>query len=226
MINNSVSVKHLLVSTIDYFNIHSADLIAKAYDWTYEGLRELELYTNLVPCVQANVPVVDYRFSLPCNMQVLTGITYKNQRLNPARSIRLYDKATLSNYPVSEHSYEQLANGYIQTTFTDDVVDIHYKSIPTEYDNELETDVPLVPDNEYVLKAMRFYLLMRLIMRGYVHPIFKIDDIMQLWEHNKAIAKTKARRMNPGERELVRIAWSSMVINPDAWNNALYRKIN
>ena len=224
MINNHISTKHLLVSTIDYFNIHSSDIISKIYDWTFEGLGELSIYSSLISCT-IDATLVDYRCSLPCNIKVLNGITHNNIRLTPSKSIRLYDTSILNEYPESTNTYEHLPNGVIQTTIKEDTIQIHYMTVPTEYDNELEVNVPLVPDNEYVLKALRYYLLMRLMLRGYAHPTLKLDDVMQSWEHNKMVAQNKAIRLDPDTRERLRLAWGSMVINPKAWENALYKKV-
>ena len=61
-------------------------------------------------------------------------------------------------------------------------------------------------------------------MRGYKHPIFTYDTVAQSWEHSKLVAANKALRLDSDMRERLRVAWSSMIINPSGWNNALYRQ--
>jgi len=224
MINNSISAKHLIWRVGRTFNIQNSDWITDSYEFIYNGLRELNIYQSLEPC---HIPttVTDYRFSLPCDLRILQGVTYNGARLKMLKSINKYYIKDLEKYPVSEHTMQSIPNGTIEVSFETGEVVVHYLKLPSEYDTELEVDVPLVPDNEYVLDALSWYLLYHILLRGYKHPSITWEQALEMWENKKWSARNRSTSLNPEEREYHRLVWSSMLINKDAWSNSFYRHI-
>lgn len=62
-------------------------------------------------------------------------------------------------------NYYKIVGNYIQTSFEEGYVKIHYLSLPVDKEG-----YPLIPDNSAFKQALEFYVLMRLVGSGYQHP--------------------------------------------------------
>jgi len=229
MIYKSISAKHLIWRVGRTFNIQSSDWISDAYEFIFNGLRELNVYQSLEPCHKV-VAITDYRITLPCDISILGGITYKGERLKFFRNINKYYIKMLDKYPVSNHTCQLIPNGTIETSIPSCTIEskdcvVHYMKIPSEYDTELETDIPLVPDSEPILDALTWYLLYHILLRGYIHPSIKWSDALEMWENKKWAAINRATMPDEEERQLHSLIWRSMYVNMNAWSDSFHRQI-
>jgi len=72
--------------------------------------------------------------------------------------------------PACEQWYSTSIGGYIQTSFADGCVRVHYSTIPLD-DNGL----PLIPDNENYKEAIYWYCRGCMIGAGWEDPVFSFD---------------------------------------------------
>lgn len=68
------------------------------------------------------------------------------------------------------HHYYKVQGNYIQTSFEEGYVKIHYLTIPVDKEG-----YPLIPDNEAFKQALEWHIIRRLIGSGYKHPVFSYE---------------------------------------------------
>lgn len=83
------------------------------------------------------------------------------------------------------NNYYKVQGNYIQTSFEEGYIKIHYLSIPVGEDG-----YPLIPENAAFESALEWYVIKRLIGSGYQHPVFTYDYADQQYE------KMASRGMN------------------------------
>jgi len=81
--------------------------------------------------------------------------------------------------------YYKIQGNYIQTSFEEGFVKIHYLALPV-----CEEGYPLIPDNENFKQALEWHIIRRLIGSGYEHKVFDYKYADEQFE------KFAARAMN------------------------------
>ncbi len=96
----------------------------------------------------------------------------------PGSSIPLYgtdlEQSTASNRC---NSYYKISGNYLQTSFEEGFVRIHYLKRPLDKEG-----YPLIPDNENFKSALMWYVLMMLIGSGYEHSVHNFDRCNAMFE--------------------------------------------
>ena len=78
-----------------------------------------------------------------------------------------------------------------------------------ELDSTLNIYFPLVPENEYVLDAIDWYILKRIIERGHKVPGYSLEARSEFtnpaiaWEQKRKLARNKITVMDEDEREKI-----------------------
>lgn len=126
----------------------------------------------------------------------------------PGTSIPLYgeDIQPTSNSTITNHYYKIQGN-YLQISFEEGFVKIHYLAIDTCKDG-----YPLVPDNENFTQALYWYVLMMLIGAGYEHKVFSYEKAES--EFDKYAAKAIAEVSYPSLDTAARINRSTIRLIP------------
>ena len=93
--------------------------------------------------------------------------------LNPARAACSDAPQNVDELPSSPRF--TIENGWIKTDRGSKIT-LLYAALPMDYDEVNQMWFPLIPDNEDVRKAVGAYVMMRLLMRGYIHPILNLRD--------------------------------------------------
>lgn len=91
----------------------------------------------------------------------------------------------------SNHYYKVQGN-YLQTSFEEGYVKIHYLAIPTDKEG-----YPLIPDNANFKYALEWHIIRRLIGSGYQHPVFSWDKADQQFEFYAARAMSEISYYSP-----------------------------
>ena len=221
MIYNSVSCEVVIHKIYNDLNIPYSDWVHRVPEWCFNALREMNLYTSLLDCSEV-VNIIDFKGKLPCDIQVLEGIEYENYALVPHHQVGKYYKPNLEKGVHPKETYEVNVNGIITTTFKEGTIIVYYKKIPTEYSQLAQQDLPLVPDNEQVLLALKWYCFTMMLGRGYIHPVFKYGDAESRWREASSKVPNAVLRLTRDERELHRLLWASFLVNQQAWSNAQF----
>ena len=155
-------------------SIDFADWIAKAPLWIADGLAQL----NIRAAWKASSDVITiegHTGMLPCNLKLLIAIDYNGERMNTTSKISspFFERSSLFNSP---HTYEVDTNGNFLTTFEDGEVTVLSMKAPVEYWQEHNIFMPQVPNNPFVLEALKWFVMFRILQKGTKHPIFNLRD--------------------------------------------------
>lgn len=214
MIHKFINGSVCIARVYDRFNIKSASWENRAAEYIYSALRLIGSPFMAFPTQEDGI-VEDYKCLMPCDCYRLNVIKYDDYRLpiHNHFNTKIAEDVEDQYHPVNSCELVQGERGYIITTFEEGTVTFYYDKLPVEKDRATGIYYPLVPDDEDILDAISWYILMRILERGYKHPIYNIGNqnpvlcpVMQ-WEGYRGTPghKTKARnaamKMNIEERE-------------------------
>lgn len=188
--------------------------------------------------------VTDHSVMLPCDVESILAVEYQGSRLPLGNDDTIYGLAchprttnatpntslqatqyagnhqgtqqALDNvYALPEATngdYYQVNLPYLVTSFEEGFVKIHYNAYPTD-----SHGLPLVPDHYYYLTAIAFYILWKVLSRGYQHPTYNVTTAYGSWTHYKLLAQTKAKKMTKDQLERFRRRWVTLIPEHNSW---------
>lgn len=118
-------------------------------------------------------------------------------------------KTSASRYPTAD--YYVLNPDYLQTSFEEGTVKIHYTAYPV-----CDDGYPKIPDNIYYKQALEWYILRQMLMGGYVHPIFKWETADAKWGEYCLKAQNDGMFPSIDKMESFKNMWVRMVPNINA----------
>lgn len=176
MVYRWISGNSIIAEVFDRFNIETSDWVSRAGYWIKEALLDIKaIPVSLEQCkiVTAN----EYLIELPCSLNSLIGVEYNKIRLNTTAQIA--KRKTNDGNTSGDLSYTLMNNGklrieseYMEHEYGE--FTIYFKGLETEFDEDLNAEIPFVPDNHFAREAMAFYILIQILSRGYEHPIYSI----------------------------------------------------
>lgn len=175
------------------FRLNTSDWLADAFEYMGDAIEMIGTTAPLVK-TSKKLTVGSHRVKIPCELTVLFAVEYKGRRLRlggdqtgygvveEERTTKIYtlspsfDSGGLIYYDgtpaeferalLSEDSeYYQINPNYIQTSFEEGEIKLHYGSYPVD-----KNGYPLIPDNVWYRRALEWYLMAQLILSGYKHP--------------------------------------------------------
>ena len=131
--------------------------------------------------------VENYKAPLPCDAKYVVAVLNKEHciwRIPLTRTLALgKDFKQIENHNIKQGAIE---NNYLQTNFEKGEIMFVYYGVPI---NE-EGDV-MIPDCPEVLEALPYFILKKLSLSGYKHPIIDFKMAASEWERLYPIAKNK-----------------------------------
>lgn len=172
-----ISSKALVAELYSDFNITMDDWVNKANRHMARGLGIMEI-DGYYELTAFNAAVTNFMAPLPCDEKHIIGVLCgeKNQmtRLPLTRDLRLGNK--FQDKP-HHTSYKGAINtSYLRTNFNEGRVTYVYYRIPTDEEGCL-----LIPDNDKVLEALPFFIIYKLSLGGYKHPLITFEMAMEMW---------------------------------------------
>lgn len=127
-----------------------------------------------------------------------------------------YKGETMTKYENKEslNHWYRINLGYIQTSFEEGCIKLHYYKYPVDEDG-----YPLIPDNEHYKTALYWYCLMMMIGAGYDHKIFKYSDCEQRWEQTAARARNSITFPNIDRMERIKQVWTALIPPEHMYDN-------
>lgn len=113
-------------------------------------------------------------------------------------------------YPHNRYGfhYYNLQPGCIETTFESGTVTLVYTGAVADKDG-----LPLIPDNFEFKEAIAWFIISRLIMGGYEHPIFGYELADNKWEHFKLAARNQMKMPTIDRMQALTNMWTSPVFD-------------
>jgi len=135
------------------------------------------------------------------------------------KSIHVKDTSSAQYVPKSGDSYVLLSNGNIETSFYTGIVIYHYYKLPTKYNDRIGALCPLIPDNEFVIEACSWYILMNLMQRGYKHPVYSLNsnnyitNPYLMYRRKRLNARNKGDKLDRDQQKIITNLWNSAMYN-------------
>lgn len=209
MVYNYISGLAIIEKVNDDYNIQSADWIPLAPKWIFEGLRLIKARSTTVLAPPMNIPVNDYRFDLPDDVASIERVCdEKNVPILISSSIIALDHG-ITKSAAKELKRCIISLQYAEINSDDSFVTIHYRKYPTHRSSELQQNIPVIPDDETTILALTDYVLFKILVRGYVHPYYRLGaqnpmyDPQLNWIKNKVLAKRSLSKLTDHDLEQI-----------------------
>lgn len=185
---NLVSSNQLIGELFSDFNIENDDWVNKAQRHIARGLGIMKI-DGFYKISYAIEDVKGFNAPLPCDnkyiLAVLTNVDGTISRLPLTSSLAL-------GKDFSQIGYHTIYQGRInfnnlQTNFEEGQVLYIYYALPKDEEGNL-----LIPDNEDVLEALPYFIIYKLSLSGYKHPVIDPQTALQMWNKLYPIAKNSA----------------------------------
>lgn len=224
-----ISSKVCIARAYDAFGIDYQEWEGRAPFWIGSAMREIKMPQMLFNTTE-DATVEEYKCDLPANTQYIRGVSYDGYRIP---RISRVNEATYSDMPERYHDamkYDIDPRGYLFFTFEEADIQIHIAKFLTDDDKETGLCYPMVPDNEEVLKALDYYILLRIVQRGHNVPGYSLRDQnrytnpAQLWASQIGKARNSLGAPTADQREMMSKLTRSLLINSDWYTDVDFNR--
>lgn len=204
-----ISSKELIGEIIEDFGVDKTDKVYRMYAWIERGLGIMGL-VNYYKDKTTVIEVTDGRGEVPCEAKYVHSfwITSENSN-NPYNLSYLPIKNTkLASKPIKGNNSRALGyinHNYLHTNFNDGLVLCYHKSIPKDKEG-----YPLIPDDDFVKEALPFFIIYKLSLSGYKHPVVDIETASNRWRQLYPAAANSVDWLDATDR----LEFSEMWTNP------------
>lgn len=162
------------------------------------------------------VNVIDFRAKLPCNIEVLLGIKYKGKRLQRNGGINHDDsKCTdLRNLLICVEESYILNPNYVQPTFQSGCITVYYYGLETDCNG-----LPTIIDDAIYRKAIVWYVMQMLCLRGFKHPVIDYQFCEKQWEKFYPQARNRFIMADIDDYEEFKKSWLGLVKSTNLTNS-------
>lgn len=204
------------------FGVNKTDMAYRMYEWIENAL-EIMTIPNYYVTQGTIINIENQRGVLPCNEKYIHSIWITSTKDDTVKinrdslvKLRIRNNALVGRGISGDFNgvdYASIEGNYIYTSFNKGRVFLVYKGIPLDCNGK-----PQVPDNAKVKEALPFYIIYRLSLSGYKHPVLSFADALQLWEKYYPAAANDVNWMDLTEYEEFLEMWTNPLIGDLASN--------
>jgi hypothetical protein len=227
-----ISGKELIARVSNSFTIDNSQWIYSAPLWIADGLAQLKIPMTLCYTTKSDT-VTAYKCELPCDLKLLIAVEYNSTRLPRLGVFNNMNASNLADRGYNEtEGYEVVGNNWITTTFEEGDIIFHYRSIPIEYDKVNDRVIPQIPDDAYVIEALQWFIILKLLYKGFKHPVFDLSTSNEFtnpgiqWEKNKKRARNSVNIIDADERNQISVLLRKFIQNYDSYNSKFFASID
>jgi hypothetical protein len=202
MIRKFVSSKVIVTDVYDLLNIGSDDFVGRVPGWINKALFHLRCQKMLVDAEPIDTTYTDYKILIPTDLYTLDKIIVNDYVLSEVKPTTRLDFTKDYGY---KYFYED--NGYYYFEQETNTIKIYYKKIPVVFDKTTQSNFPLIPDDEIVKENLTWFVVSRILSRGYKHPIYALGskdpeyDPNKKWQQTRMMAKASLSRLSAEDRK-------------------------
>lgn len=203
MIYKTTSVKNIISKVRRDLKTDDMEWAGDAIEWIGEVIEDLGTYTALEK-VAKDLTICAHKALIPCGVAAIHAVEYDGNRLSfggDQTGYSLVKEARTTNLSPTDEYYQVNPN-YIITSFQEGTIRLHFSQYPLD-----EVGLPLIPDQFDYRESCLWYILGRMIMGGYQHPVFSYDYCMQNYEYHAKKARNRAKTPNIDQMETFRRTW-------------------
>lgn len=176
MVYTTISPKAIIAKIYRDYKPNNSSWVNDAYEWMGEALDCIRPFNGYIEQCK-KVKIVDFRGKIPCDIQFLLGIEHCGKQLKRTGFIPSKKHCSnLDKLPFDLKETYSLNPNYIHTSFKSGEIIVYYNGIATD-----EEGFPLVPDIYEIKEALSWYILMRMCLRGYKHPVVNFQLAETEW---------------------------------------------
>jgi len=238
----TISSKNVIAKVFRDFGVTEAGFVHDAVEWVGEVLERIGttvMYENRA----CRYEVKDHKVCIPPSCESIVAIEYNGKRVplgadqgfmayrtvgkdSTSETEWLADELLPGNheptsrtvtirypYESDNNHYYNLNPGYIVTSFESGWVVIYYRKFPVD-----DKGFPMIWDNVYVREACSWYIMSRILLSGYQHPVIDFGTAREESERFIMLAGN-ANFPNIERMERFRNMWVRMVPDIDAYSN-------
>lgn len=210
MIYKNVSCKAIIAKVYRDFNPSHSGWVGNAIEWIGEGLQQIGTHIAL-ETTTFDLEVKEFRVKIPCKADSIQAIEYECRKLPRNNAVNFNDNCKcvrdLETHPNASYS---LNPNYIRTSFEEGSIKVHGLSIPVDNDG-----YPMIPDEYNTKEALSWYVMMKMISRGYKHHLFSYKDAYEFWQDMYPSAQNAIIAPDPDTYERFKAMWSNPIIDPN-----------
>lgn len=227
MIYRTKHGKEVIARVIDTFDIEYSDWIARSPLWLQDGLSDLNIVIGYENATE-DFTITDYTIQLPCDLKLLDYIVYDGNALRCVNFNLLQFPAQVEASDGNRYVYALDRQGNAKFGFDDEDVTVNYRRLPVDYDNVYKSYFPRVPDDDKVMHALTYYLLLRMMQRGYKHKVYSLEsnspatNIYMLYQQEAKRARNSVSDFDPAERDEISKLMRSLLVSPNFRNDEMF----
>lgn len=216
---NYISSKQLIGRVISDLNLQDTSYVDDMKRWIEEGIEIMEIPSYYV--YKTHRAIVNGRkASLPCDAQYIQSVlldsncwvneNYDNNYIFNLNRIIIRNSPMLGagiRIPVIENAFGTIDGGFLNVTFDRGAVLFVYKGVPCDCDG-----YPMVPKDAKVYEAFNFYMIYKLGLAGFKHPVMNWDSAYQLWEKHYPRAANSVNWFTPQEYQEFTEMWNNRLL--------------
>lgn len=240
-IKNQLPLQRLIGKIDNDFNIDNSDWIPRVGAWVIDALSQMKCLP--MEYKTRELQVVDKVAIFPCTINAkdikvfdgngceiksageITGCNCDDSIsstggfiavTNPAADNQFQTTEIAAIRPISGRSYVLVDNNKIDLNFDTDKIIVKSYEVATYFDEYYNCEVPYIYDNGTLLEALAWYVLYKMLSRGYKHQVYSLAsgqpylNPYQQWMMLKPKATT-AVKIDLGRGT-----------DKDGWNNFFY----
>jgi hypothetical protein len=127
-------------------------------------------------------------------------------------------------YTPNHHGWIHLSN------VESGLVTIYYRRLPVEYSEDYKIWFPKIPDKEEVLECIDWYVLTKILSRGYKHEVYSLTSAQQMlnpdirFNETLKSARSAAKAISSDTRRLITSYLTTFLHNPNINKNYLINR--
>lgn len=205
-----ISSKTIIAEMYSDFNITNDDWVHKAQRHLARALGIMKIDGYYERAVLRDT-VKEFKVPLPCDEKYILAVLHNMDNLTRLPLTRNLALGVEFKDIVTNTTLKGGINfNYLRTNFEEGEVMFIYYRVPKDCDGNL-----LIPDNDDVLEALPYFLIYKLSLSGYKHPVINMDKAYAKWQELYPRARNS---MNyPSIEEMHRFT--------QMWNNPLFLHI-
>jgi hypothetical protein len=191
-----ISVKQLIGELYQDYNINNDDWVEKVNRHVARGLGIMQIRAAYKRSYWIST-VKEYKSPLPCDNKMVLGVILPNSRFT---KLPISNSNSLGNVFTDlnlHHSYKGgFDNNNLITNFTDEDIMFVYLTYPKDDEGYL-----MIPNEELLIEALNNFIIYKLSLGGYKHPIISLDKAWDMWNRLYPQARNLTNRQSLEEAE-------------------------
>lgn len=206
MVYTTCSINKVFAQIYRDFKPSYSGWVEDAVEWIGDAIDIMRCGGNYTT-IKKTVEVIDFRAKLPCDIKSLMGVAYNGYRLprNGGIASNLLTSSDFNTLPESISESYVLNPNRIDTSFQTGCVDFFYRGIETDCDG-----YPVVIDDPKFREALTWYVIMKLLGRGFKHQVFTYADAEARWKKTYPQAQNRCRAMDIDGYQQFKLSWTGL----------------